>query len=232
MRAALGLSALLASAALLSACASPSAPAPSKHAEARIPTEQYPLQAEGRPHEILLAPHADGLSQAQAAALADVASRWREAGGGDIVIREPLSGVDPRVAAAESHAAQGALAAFGIPPEHIRHMGYDPGGQASPAVVVAFVTYEAVTPSCGRDWDNLANSTQNRTSSNFGCAVSANMAAQIADPADITAPRASDPADATRRTTVLGKYRLGVPTGAADKEANITVSGVASGGGP
>ena len=43
----------------------------------------------------------------------------------------------------------------------------------------------------------------------FGCAVTANIAAQIADPADLLAPRASDAPDAQRRQVVLDKYRQG-----------------------
>lgn len=200
-------------------------------AAALTPTQQYPLQADQRADQILLAPHLSGLSLAQAQALDRVADRWRDAGQGAIVIREPLKAPDPKAVAHTSFAARNRLVALGVPPEQIRREGYDPQGNPRAAVVVAFVVAEALVPSCGRDWENLSSNPQNTTMRNFGCAVSANMAAQIADPADIAAPRASDPPDAVRRATVLGKYQQGQPTGSDDKQSNISVSGIGAGGG-
>ena len=62
----------------------------------------------------------------------------------------------------------------------------------------------------------------------FGCAVTANIAAQIAEPADLLHPRDLDPPDAQRRQTVLDKYRQGATTAAAkDSQANGAVSATA-----
>ncbi|HEY2743800.1 MAG TPA: CpaD family pilus assembly lipoprotein [Polyangia bacterium] len=46
------------------------------------------------------------------------------------------------------------------------------------------------------------------------------MAAQIANPRDLIAPRDMTPADATRRSVVLDKYRKGESTATASPEAN------------
>ena len=46
----------------------------------------------------------------------------------------------------------------------------------------------------------------------FGCAVSYNLAAQIADPSDLVGAQKLDPADTARRAIVLSKYRNGEPT--------------------
>ena len=64
------------------------------------------------------------------------------------------------------------------------------------------------------------------------CALAAaSVHAQIADPADIEGPRAEDPTDAGRQTTVVDKYRLGQTTGgAADTRASGQVSSVGSSG--
>jgi pilus assembly protein CpaD len=220
----------LLAAAALGACATPSDPSSSAPQAALTPADLHPLQATARPQEILLAPHAQGLSAAQNAALAELAARWLQTGGGAILVREPLKGADPRSVQQTSLAAVARLAALGVPSDQLRRVGYDPRGQTAPAVIVSFTTYEASVPRCGRDWENLSANGQNRPMRNFGCAVSANMAAQIADPADITGPRAEDPADAARRATVLGKYEQGQPTGSADKQSTVAVSGVAAGG--
>jgi pilus assembly protein CpaD len=47
----------------------------------------------------------------------------------------------------------------------------------------------------------------------------------IANPADLLTPRQMDPADASRRENVLGKYRQGQMTSSAkDPQANGAVS--------
>jgi pilus assembly protein CpaD len=55
----------------------------------------------------------------------------------------------------------------------------------------------------------LANTTANRQYFDYGCASQQNLAAMVADPLDLLYPRASSPADAERRGTVLEDYRNG-----------------------
>ncbi len=79
-------------------------------------------------------------------------------------------------------------------------------------VEIGFIAYSASTRPCG-DWsENAANTASNRTAANFGCAVQANIAAQVADPRDLIEMRPTDPADATRRTAVIDAYEKGKPT--------------------
>ena len=47
----------------------------------------------------------------------------------------------------------------------------------------------------------------NRQYHNFGCAYQNNIAAQIADPADLIGPRAQTPVDAEQRGQVMKRYR-------------------------
>jgi pilus assembly protein CpaD len=55
--------------------------------------------------------------------------------------------------------------------------------------------------------------------------VTANIAAQIADPEDLLHPRAETPPDGSRRQVVLDKYRTGATTSTAkDTQANGAVS--------
>lgn len=53
----------------------------------------------------------------------------------------------------------------------------------------------------------------NRPSWNHGCATQHNLAAIVANPNDLIAPRAETPADTARRQTVFGRYRRGEPPG-------------------
>ena len=52
----------------------------------------------------------------------------------------------------------------------------------------------------------------NREYWNFGCATQRNLAAMVANPADLVQPRGSTPAYQGRRTVVLDKYRKGDST--------------------
>jgi pilus assembly protein CpaD len=76
-----------------------------------------------------------------------------------------------------------------------------------------------------RTWRVRCRIGQNWT---FGCALQANLAAMVADPADLAAPRRADPAEAARRTVVLDKYCRGEQTHATrSDDERVTVSKVA-----
>lgn len=207
---------LAALAALLGACTTPASgggPAP------LTPTSRYQLQAHPVMQDIALAPRADGLSAAQRAALGDIA---RRANGQPIVIRAPAGGDE--VAMRSAYNVRAELEALGAP--GVRLASYDAPNPAAP-ILVGFTAYEAEVPRCGTNWTNLTATRDNQSYANFGCAVTANLAAQIADPADIAAPRPLDPADAARRSVVLGKYRAGEVTSAeVDENASGAVSRV------
>jgi pilus assembly protein CpaD len=222
--------AVLAATVLLAACATgPKEPPATDHA-ALTPTEQYPLKARQLPGELRLAVHAEGLSAAQRDALADLADHWADAGSGDVTIRVPSGGVDPRAAELTSRQALQILAAMGVPQDRLHRAGYAPEAGGAAPILVSYVTYRAMIPRCGLEWENLSTNGKNKPMENFGCAVSANLAAQIADPADIAHPRDLDPTDAGRRTTVIDKYRQGQATaGEADKNASGTLSTIGGG---
>lgn len=208
----------------LSACASVRL-APTKPAMARTPTENFPLKAVERAEEIRLVVHAAGLSTTQAAALAQFADTWANGEGGQITLSSPVGGPDAGAAFRTGEGARSFLVSQGVPADRIVIRGYDAAGDMQASLRVAYVRYEAVLPECGRSWGNLSRSFDNLPQSNFGCAVSANMAAQIANPADIVRPRTMTPADAGRRSVVLDKYRRGeVVSSEKDAQAQGVIS--------
>ncbi|HEY5409433.1 MAG TPA: CpaD family pilus assembly protein [Caulobacteraceae bacterium] len=220
----------LAAAALLSGCATGEHKSAGPD-QAITPTEQFPLLVAETPGQIRLAPHPNGLSPAQRDAIAAMADRWSQDGGGAVTIRVPSAGADRRAADVTSGETAALLHSLGVPEARIHRVGYDPSGDGVAPIIVAYSTFEAVVPRCGLQWENLSTNTKNKPMDNFGCAVSANMAAQIADPADIAGPRDSAPTDAGRRTTVIDAYRQGKATaGAADSSASGTLSSLGSGG--
>ena len=212
---------VLGAAVALAACASQGPADPHVAATPITPTQRFAPVVTATPDQVLLAPHASGLSAAQTAAVDALVQRWRDNGGGPILIHPPVAGGAEgyRMAAA----VQGRLEAQGVRDSLIRlEQGDESGGGA---VMVGFSHYTADAPRCGRDWTSFTHSSDNVANSNFGCAVTANLAAMIANPADLAAPRAEDPADAARRSTVLGKYRAGAVTSTSnDAQATGHVS--------
>ena len=197
--------ALLAGSGLLTACATPAhAPQPTNPL-AVTPTEQYAVELAPAVDEILLAPHG-AVSPTQAAALGELVMRWRE-GGEDVIT---VQGADAGPARDTALAAVELLKAYGASAQ----VDLQPVAADTPAapVRVSFARLEAVIPDCSNRWGELTRTKQNQPHAAFGCAVTANLAAQIANPGDLARPRGETPADGERRADVVGKYRQGQPT--------------------
>jgi pilus assembly protein CpaD len=187
----------------------------------RTPTEQWTekVHATSQPDEIRLSPHRAGLSPNQGSALRALMGRWIEADGPAILISAPTGGADPQAAYAVATQARDFLVSNGAPADSVRIASYPAAGDPASPVIVGYLRYQADVPKCGEAWGNLTSTSDNKVFGNFGCAVSANMVAMIANPADLDHPRASTPVDATRREVIMGKYQKGEAKASA-KEAD------------
>lgn len=188
------------------------------------PISRYQLHIEPDLDRIALAVHDTGLSPAQGDALQALVGRYRGVEAVPMVIEAP-AGNDP-VALKTAYDVKSVLAASGVTPDRIILVSYAAPDPRAP-VVVGYQTLRAAVPRCGAAWGNLSRTGDNQSSSNFGCAVTANLAAQIADPRDIQTPRAMTPSDAGRRTLVFDRYRAGQQT-AATAERLIQETAVSS----
>lgn len=208
----------------LSACATPGL----QSAAAETPPtvlDAYRLRAYPSDAEIQLAVHAQGLSTTQAEALGQFAAEWDADQGGVITLRAPDGGPNAGAAFRTAEGARAFLIRQGVPEDQIVISGYDARGLVDPNLLMTYTHYKVDLPVCGKKWTNLANTMVNEPNSNFGCSVHANMAAQLANPGDLVHARASTPADAERRMTVLGLYRKGqVTSSGKDDNAKGTLS--------
>lgn len=213
--------------ALLTGCASSRA-GPETAAAALTPTEQWTdrVYVDAHPDEVLLALHAGGLSDNQSQALDGLLRRWLAAEAREIVVSAPIGGTGGDVAGRMAVAARLRLVAMGAPPASVRVMGYDAAGAPGAPLKVGFKRYIAQVPKCG-GWENITGTRNNTAYENFGCAVTANIAAQVANPEDLLSPRPEGPIDSGRRATVLDKYRKGeVTSSAKDEQSSGVVSKV------
>jgi pilus assembly protein CpaD len=116
------------------------------------------------------------------------------------------------------------IAEMGVEPSRIL-VGTRPAPSGDSGVELGYVTYTAHTDRCG-DWsDDVAGTSSNLPTKNFGCATQHNFAAELADPRDLEKMRPMGPVDATRRDAVVEKYEKGSATGAgknSDQSASIS----------
>lgn len=210
--------------ALLSACASGAGPETA--AVPRTETAQWAdrVHVDAHPDEVLLVLHAEGLSANQNQALDGLLGRWLAAEAREIVVAAPTGATGGEVAGRMAVAARQRLIAMGAPPAKVRVMGYDAAGAPGAPLKVGFLRYVAQVPQCG-GWENITGTRNNTAYENFGCAVTANIAAQVANPEDLLSPRPEGPIDSGRRATVLDKYRKGeITSSAKDDQSNGVVS--------
>jgi pilus assembly protein CpaD len=206
------LKAILLSAAVagLSACAStPPDQGPSKTAATETQQWVDRIKVTSAPDEIVLAPHATGLSANQTAALQDLFGRWLDAEARELVV------TTPNASGGMASQIRDRLVYLGAPAAGVRVVGFEPTGPEDNAIRVGFLRYEAQPLKCGQNWENLTATRDNKAYENFGCALAANLAAQVANPEDLIRPRDMTTADVGRRGEVLSKYRKGELTTSA-----------------
>lgn len=211
---------ILTPAMLLGACAS----VPGHQAAAPppvLPTEQYALQAQTTTKSISLRINPNGLSDNQRRALDQVAEHasWTSGEPADVAVT--TNGTPAAVVAGRSITAY--LIGRDVPAQNVTQTSLQE--QPADIVTVSLTYYTAHTYDCNRAWENLAATGANKSYANFGCALTSNLAAQIADPRDLDRAARATSSDPLRKSTILDKYRQGqVTTAEEDTQAKGTIS--------
>ena len=162
------------------------------------------------------------LNDRQKMQIAAFAQAYNERGHGPMTVSVPDKSMNKGAASDFLSEVGQALADQGVGPDRVVYEPYQVAAdQASAPVVMTFTRYVAQASPCG-DWSmDYAYNPKNVNPPNFGCAMQNNLAAMVADPADLVRPRTMDPADADRRSVVLDKYRKGETTASqsSDKDS-------------
>ena len=160
-----------------------------------------------------------GLSAAQRNDVIGLAHTWVSEGTGAIVIDVPIDTPNARAAAATSREAQAVLEAGGVPARAISVHRYHPNNPRTFATIrLTYPRIAAVAGPCGVWPEDLGPSImneryfENKEYYNFGCAYQRDMAAMVANPADLVQPRSETPPYTARRSEAFEKYRKGEPT--------------------
>lgn len=180
------------------------------------PTQRHPIMVSQQPAgiNVAVARGSQGLTPAQKAQVATFLQRYRttDAGNSKLVIAVPSGSPNEGAAAHAVGDVRRMIADYGFAESNVAIEPYHERRDASAPIRLSYLRYVAEAPECGQWPTNLADDYRNLPYPNLGCAQQHNLAAQIANPADLLGPRTMDPADPERRSVVLDKYRRGQPT--------------------
>lgn len=179
------------------------------------PSQRHPIMVTQQPTTLAvkIARGSHGLSPHQRAQIISFLDRYRaiDAGNTRMVVEVP-SGSPNEVAAMQAVAEiRSLMADVGLKPSDVNIEAVQSGDAQAP-IRISYLRYVAEGPQCGKWPANLAQSYGNLVHPNMGCANQANLAAMIANPADLVTPRASTPRSGERQDTVWEKYVKGEST--------------------
>lgn len=186
------------------------------------PAQRHPILVSQQPQNmsVRIARGSQGLSPQQRAELLGFAGRSRasDAGNSKLIISAPSGGANEVSAMRAVHEIRQVLSDNGFAESSIAVEAYSNDGDAQPPIRISYLRYIAEGPNCGSWTTNLASEPQNIPHPNMGCANQHNLAAMIANPADLLGPRSETDRSGERRDTVWDKYTKGESTGAQKSE--------------
>ncbi|MFV2092661.1 MAG: CpaD family pilus assembly protein [Hyphomicrobiales bacterium] len=141
-------------------------------------------------------------------------AQYKTQGESKLTISVPSGGKNEGAAMSILSQIRKTLASANVRSTAVRYTPYYARNSDEAPIILGFQRYEAQASPCGMWPSNLAESPNNKPYANFGCATQNNLAAMVANPADLIGPRTMTAADADRRATILKLYRQGEVTAA------------------
>lgn len=150
----------------------------------------------------------NGASRSQKVALEGFLDGYDRSARPLLQILAPVGSVNEGAASGVAHDFAAIARKNGVPSARISVAAYQANaGETSAPVRVSFVALKAHTGKCGRWPDDLTKTEENKHYANFGCSYQNNLAAQIANPADLLGPRKPGDIDAANRSSAIDDYR-------------------------
>jgi pilus assembly protein CpaD len=159
--------------------------------------------------DIVVSANARTLSLRDRSVVEDFGRRFKRSGNQNMAILVPNGSPNAAAARAVASDAVKYLQGEGISPGRIqvRHYAAAKHGDAATVRLVYSDIAASVPSQCGTWPSDIMWDSQNRNYENFGCATQHNLAAMVADPADLLGPRGESGIDAVRRTNVINDWR-------------------------
>jgi pilus assembly protein CpaD len=144
-------------------------------------------------------------------AIRNYVDEYRVHGTGAISIQAPVASANEIAASSTGRAVHYALVRAGVPQNLIQVVPYHVGDHSKVASLrLSYLRVKAVAPRCGVWPDASTANFRNAQMHNFGCASQQNLAAMVANPADLVWPQPMTPANGARRANVISDYQQGL----------------------
>ncbi|MEM1086920.1 MAG: CpaD family pilus assembly lipoprotein [Pseudomonadota bacterium] len=169
------------------------------------------------------------LRQVQIARIERFVDRYNRTGQGPLIMSMPKNFANPSLAVKATAEARDLAWRAGVEYDEISGSAYDARGSADAPLILAFQSFDAVAPECPQmSTINISDARSNNDLPTLGCSVRTNMAAIIAEPADLLGERELEDGDLGRRSVQLGNWREGAQTGAerGDQESGAVSDAV------
>jgi pilus assembly protein CpaD len=151
-----------------------------------------------------------GATAQQRASLEGFLANYDESAAPVLNIVAPSGSANDVAAADAAHDFARIARKNGVPESRIMIASYRASPEeVSAPVRVSFAAMRAQTDRCGRWPEDILATSENKHYANFGCSYQNNVAAQIANPADLLGPRKPTPIDPANRGTVIDDYQSG-----------------------
>jgi pilus assembly protein CpaD len=137
------------------------------------------------------------------------ATAYARSGSGAILVHIPVGSANEAAAHRISKEVIAHLQKSGAAGGYITVDRYPAGTNDAAPLRLTYRSMAAQTGKCGRWPEDILQNTENKHYANFGCSYQNNLAAQIANPADLLQPRGSADIDAARRGKVINDWRGG-----------------------
>jgi pilus assembly protein CpaD len=159
--------------------------------------------------DIVVSSNARRLSLRDRSVVEDFGRRFKRSGNENMAILVPRGSPNEVAARAVASDAVKFLQQEGISAGqiHVRHYSAAKHGDAATVRLVYSDIAASVPSQCGLWPTDVMWDSQNRNYENFGCATQHNLAAIVANPADLLGPRGETGIDAVRRTNVINEWR-------------------------
>ncbi|MEO0883709.1 MAG: CpaD family pilus assembly protein [Pseudomonadota bacterium] len=139
---------------------------------------------------------------------------YTDRGHGPLTMLLPEGALNPQMAITSVVEAREIAFSYGVNYEEIEG-GATRADDGTGKLYLSFKSYEAIAPECESFATiDFGSARLNNELPNLGCSIRTNLAAMIADPADLLGQRALDPGDIVRRQTTFDLYRRGESTAA------------------
>lgn len=169
--------------------------------------------------DVLVGASDKSISLAQKSVIQGFVAQYMSNGSGPVQIMLPQGGTNAAAAQRVHGDIVAALRKGGVQAGYIVTTSYAaPSADSANPVRIAYRALAASTTPCGKWPDDLSKDTENKHYADFGCSYQNNLAAMIANPADLLGPRALSQVDAAKRGEIIKKYQT--PSAASGSEVS------------